>query len=167
MKNGRSEKMTAMAKMKVAAVAQLAGVVLVSGAWAQAGPPTQPAKAPTAQTQPTGRPWLGIAVGSVSDPDPESRKLVEHLGYTGDTGILVQQVMPGSPADGILRKDDIVTEVDGEKLAKAEVLRDRVASAGVGSKLTLTIFREKKIQEVNVTVEALPPSWTQGRPAGN
>ncbi len=119
---------------------------------------------PTAQTRPTGRAWLGIQISDIEGT--EMRQVAESFGYTGETGILVQEVFPGSPADGILRKGDILTEIDGEKLTKAEILRDHVASAGVGGKVLLTIFREKKIETVSVTVGAGPAAATGPGAAG-
>ena len=139
--------MIMIAKVKVAVVVV---VVAVSSVWAGAQPSTQPTQAVAAQTRPTGLPWLGIAVESIDAP--ERRQIAESLGYMGEAGLIVHRVYLDSPAAGIVRQGDILIEADGEKLTTAELLQNHVASAGVGGKLALTVFREKKIQKVEVTV---------------
>lgn len=96
------------------------------------------------------------------DVEDERMQVAADLGYTGKAGVLVQQVMPGSPAAGILQQADILTDANGESLTEVEILIEHVALAGVGGKLTLTVFREKKIQEVEVTVGAAPTSSVKG-----
>ena len=150
-----------LTKVKVAVVAAL----MVAGvAMAQSVPSTLPTKAPAAQTRPTGRAWLGITITSMDDS--ETRQIATDFGYAGKTGMLVQQVMPDSPAAGILREGDFLIEVDGENITDVGVIQKHVAAAGVGGKVALTIFREKKMEKVDVTVGAAPPSAARARSAG-
>jgi S1-C subfamily serine protease len=138
-------------------VVVLAAVIgLVSGTLAAAEPTTRPVAAPAAQTRPTGRPWLGISVTSVNEQD--SREVADDFGYLDDIGLLVQGVIPGAPADGKLHAGDILIAADGEKLTDTRTLLAQLAAVGPGGELTLSIYRQKQILTVKVTVGTAPPA---------
>jgi PDZ domain-containing protein len=62
-------------------------------------------------------------------------------GYPRDhgPGVIVQDVLPGSPADGKLGPGDLIVSIDGERLAGVGDLRRRIAEAGTTSDLRLRV----------------------------
>jgi PDZ domain-containing protein len=54
-------------------------------------------------------------------------------------GAIVQDVVPGSPADGRLFPGDLITEIDGEPLANLEELGKVITYAGEGRAIRMTV----------------------------
>ena len=92
-----------------------------------------------ARAQEAATPWMGIAVG------------------TGDKGVLVNQVIDGTPAEraGLKVGDQVVT-IDGAAVAKPGDLIDRVMEKGVGTKVALGILRAGKSETVTLALESRP-----------
>ncbi len=91
--------------------------------------------------------WLGVAITEVGDDDLERLKLSEAR------GVLIRSVMPGEPADkGGVRANDVIVALDGTTLDGPRDLQRLVASAPVGKKIRVTVWREGKETEVEVTV---------------
>jgi Lon-like protease len=67
------------------------------------------------------------------------------------TEVVVLDVLPGSPSDGLLQAGDVVLAVDGEPVAAAEELQARARSGQLGDVLGLTVRRDG--DEVGVPVE--------------
>jgi serine protease Do len=81
----------------------------------------------------------------------------DRLGVTVDSGVLVQDVMPNSPASRAgLRRDDVITRVDGNAVADPMQLRDAVNRAGVGKEITLTVARGKETKELKAKLAEAP-----------
>ena len=70
------------------------------------------------------------------------------------TEVVVVQVLPGSPADGVLTPGDVVLAVDGEPLASAEELQARSRTGQVGERLRLTIRHTGVERDVEVELAA-------------
>jgi Lon-like protease len=70
------------------------------------------------------------------------------------TEVVVVQVLPGSPADGILTVGDVVEAVDGAPLASAEELQAITRSSQMGETLRLTIRHAGRTRDVEVTLDA-------------
>ena len=70
------------------------------------------------------RGWLGVGIRNVSD-DPD---IAKSFGYQGDTGVLVSQTIPNTPAYGKLLHGDIVTQVNGQPVNDMTQLRNRIAA---------------------------------------
>ncbi|MDI6824433.1 MAG: trypsin-like peptidase domain-containing protein [Bacillota bacterium] len=119
-------------------------------------------------------PWLGIA-GTGITPDVADRL---HLGSR--TGVLVTEVMEGSPASGAgLRPlsvtpsgrtlvGDIITAVDGRAVASVDDISRYLETKRPGDRVTLTVLRDGVSVQLNVTLAAWPerlprqgsaPSW--------
>jgi serine protease Do len=82
--------------------------------------------------------------------------LAESFGYDSTNGVLVGDVIPDSPASKAgLQGGDIVVEFDGEPVAKAHELRNRVAATSPGKETTLRIFRGGKYQELTIRIGRL------------
>ncbi len=91
--------------------------------------------------------WLGVAITEIGEDDLERLKLRE------PRGVLIRSVMPGEPAErGGVRADDVVLILDGTRLDGPRDLQRLVASAPVGKKLRMTLWREGKETEVHVIV---------------
>lgn len=93
---------------------------------------------------------LGILI---QDMSPE---LAESFNFDGTNGALIGDVMKGGPADKAgLKAGDIVTEFGETEIQFVTQLRNTVASAEPGSKVNVTIFRDGKIQTIEVEVGEL------------
>jgi PDZ domain-containing protein len=71
-------------------------------------------------------------------------------GYDVRLDTTVASVEKGLPADGVLRKADIITAVDGRKKAAVRDVVDAVSSHKPGEKVTLTVLRGS--EELTVTL---------------
>jgi len=95
------------------------------------------------------RGWIGIT--RVTDVNEDTAPA---LGLRGVQGIVVMELIRGSPADeaGIL-PGDVILAVDGREVEDAGQLRNELARAEVGAKLRLTLMRQGRKMDVRVTVE--------------
>ena len=98
------------------------------------------------------RGWLGVAIADVS----QDRQVAKGVGYDKSTGVLVEQVVPSSPARGRLDVYDVITEVNGTPVNSVAQLRNMVAEDAPGSKVDLTVFRNGKDQQVHLTLGTQP-----------
>ncbi len=64
------------------------------------------------------------------------------------TEVVVVDVLPDSPADGLLAPGDVVLAVDGRPLASAEELQAHTRGASIGQLLTLTVRHAGAAREV-------------------
>lgn len=99
------------------------------------------------------RPFLGIRYIQVT------KALKEKNSLTVDYGAIVLRgesmddlaVVPGSPADKAgIQENDIILEIDGEKLEKGKSLAKIVASKKVGQKIKLKLLHKGKEKEITV-----------------
>jgi serine protease Do len=73
--------------------------------------------------------------------------------YGFKTGVLVQQVQPGGPADKAgLKAGDIITHVDGRPIKDGDDLVNEIASRKPGSSIRLGFIRDGKPTDATVTV---------------
>ena len=93
------------------------------------------------------RPWLGL------QPEELSDELRAQLDLEEGTGLLVSDVLEGSPAQKAgLRKNDILLKIDGKPVKGEEMLAGYMKSARVGQESTLTVLRKGKEQTYKVTL---------------
>jgi serine protease Do len=91
--------------------------------------------------------WLGVSIGEISDEDLDRLKLTEAK------GVLIRSVMPGEPAEqGGVRANDVIVNVDGNRLDGPRDLQRVVSSTPVGKTVKVTLLREGKQTEVDVTI---------------
>jgi serine protease Do len=84
------------------------------------------------------RGWLGIVIQELT---PE---LAEGFGVTKDSGVLIADVVKGSPAETAgLRSGDIIVEFDGAPIKGVTELQKRVASVEPGREAPLVVIRDK------------------------
>ena len=98
------------------------------------------------------RGWLGVAIADVA----QSRDVAKGIGYDKGTGVLVEQVMSDSPANGKLNVYDVITAVDGKPVRSVTQLRNEIAAKAPGSKLDLTVFRDGKEKHVDMALGTQP-----------
>lgn len=64
-------------------------------------------------------------------------------------------VVPGGPADDAgIKPGDLITEMDGRRITDLDQLITRIRARAVGDKVTLTVRRDGKDQELTMTLEA-------------
>jgi S1-C subfamily serine protease len=76
---------------------------------------------------------------------------------TATVGALITQVEKDSPADKAgLKANDVVTAVNGDNVNAENTLRDRLANAKSGDKVTLDVNRGGSTQKIDVTLGSAP-----------
>ena len=99
---------------------------------------------------------LGVTIQSVS-PD-----LASSLKLANTSGALVSGVEPGGAAARAgLKQGDVITALNGEKVADGNALRNRIAATKPGSTIDLEVVRNGKTETVRATLAALEPSREQ------
>jgi serine protease Do len=70
------------------------------------------------------------------------------------TGVVIESVEPGSPAEKAgLKGGDVITSVNGRPVKSGNDLVNPIATAPIGSKVKLTYVRDHEQKEVTTTVE--------------
>jgi serine protease Do len=91
--------------------------------------------------------WLGVSITEVGDDD------VPRLKLRDSRGVLIRSVMPGEPADqGGVRPNDVIVALDGSPLEGPRDLQRVVASTPVGKKIRVTVLRDGREQQLDVTI---------------
>ena len=97
-----------------------------------------------------GRPIRGFLGVQMHDLDSGIRS---GLGYQEETGAVVLQVSPASPAQTAgLQPWDIVRAVNGEKIRTSTQLLSLVQRSRVGSTITLDVWRKGQSLELSATI---------------
>jgi serine protease Do len=93
-----------------------------------------------------------IGIG-IADVTPENAKFFDDSTASGGVVTQVEPDSPGSKAG--LQIGDVITEIDGQKVADAGELQVLVGQKQPGTKIDLTVLRNGKTMNVPVTLEAL------------
>ncbi len=94
------------------------------------------------------RGMLGINIQNITDDTAKALDLKEKA------GVLVSNVKQGSAAAKAgVKRGDIITAINGEKIDDSNVLRNKVASTPPGTSIKLTVNREGKEIEINATLD--------------
>ena len=97
------------------------------------------------------RGWLGIVIQDLTD------QLAGSFGVKEGGGVLVAEVMKGSPADTAgLKAGDIVVELGGSAIKEVPDLQRRVAAVKPGQTMKLTVIRERKPMSFSVKMGEMP-----------
>jgi membrane-associated protease RseP (regulator of RpoE activity) len=98
-----------------------------------------------------GRGRLGLAVIQAS---PELRA---QLGAPGDRGVLVDRVIPDSPAARAgVRVGDVVLEVDGDAVTSATEMLEAMSDHEKGEQITITALRAGQRMQLVATLDDHP-----------
>jgi S1-C subfamily serine protease len=103
------------------------------------------------------RPWLGIRIETLG----ENETLREHI--TGvDKGVVVDTIESNAPAyKSDLRPADVITDVDGVKVATSLDLQKEILKKKVGQTVQLSVWRGGNTMKIAVATEELPSPVTK------
>jgi serine protease Do len=97
------------------------------------------------------RAWLGIQLAELT---PE---LAEGFGLSEQRGILVQDVLPRTPAEKAgLKRNDVIVAFDGQSVSDLPKFRLKVADTKIGSHIPITVLRDGKRIPITVTLSERP-----------
>ncbi|MBI3946643.1 MAG: trypsin-like peptidase domain-containing protein [Armatimonadetes bacterium] len=97
------------------------------------------------------RPWIGIEYRQVT---PELR---EYFGLPMDEGVVVQQVMSGSPAARAgLQRGDLIVEIDRAPVKELTDLRNVILKRKVGDSISLLIYRGREQKVIKLHTAEMP-----------
>jgi len=97
------------------------------------------------------RGWLGVLIQHISDED------IKRLGLDTDDGAIVVKVMNYAPASRVgIQKDDVIINFNGKRIRNPEDLIRMVAIIKPGSKVSITIIRDKQSQAMSIEVDKMP-----------
>jgi serine protease Do len=97
------------------------------------------------------RGYLGVNIQSITPELAKALTLQEHQ------GALVADVMAGTPAEKAgLKRGDVIVAFNGKAVTSSRDLPPMVANTPVGQKVTLTVVRDGKEQELPMIVGKLP-----------
>jgi serine protease Do len=107
------------------------------------------------------RGWLGVSV------QPLTAELARSFGARDEAGVLVADVVDGSPAEkGGLRSGDIIVDFNGKKVAAPSDLQRAVGLTAPGSRARVTVLRDRGERSVEITIGEAPDEREAGAPAG-
>jgi serine protease Do len=102
------------------------------------------------------RGWLGVAMEEVSESS------AKQLGLELPAGVMVAEVVPGSPAQRAgLKRDDVIVRWDGHKVADPMDLSRAVAKTKIGAKVEVGLIRDGKRIARSVAVAERPPQLSR------
>ena len=103
------------------------------------------------------RSWLGIRIETLG----ENEALREHI--TGvDKGVVVDTIEANAPAyKSDLRPADVITEVDGVKVATSHDLQKEILKKKVGQMVQLSVWRGSGAMKIAVATAELPMAVTK------
>ena len=96
------------------------------------------------------RGWLGIYIGEMDAALVRSLKLPKPM------GALVTEVLPHSPAVGVLQANDVIVAFEGKPIANAAALPLLVGATTLGKTVNLRILRGGQAQVVQLMITELP-----------
>lgn len=106
------------------------------------------------------RGWLGVNI------QPLTQALAKQFGIKDETGVLLVDVVEGSPAEkGGLKRGDIIIEYDKKKIENPFQFKNLVASTKPGKTVEIKIIRNSNPMTLKVTIEELPTELQAFSPA--
>lgn len=104
---------------------------------------------------------LGVGIQSITE------ELAKNLELKDKKGVIVGSVKPGSSSDKAgVKRGDIITAINGEKVEDGNTLRNKVAQTAPGTTLTLTVLRDGKELELRATLDEFQPETAQKEDGG-
>jgi S1-C subfamily serine protease len=104
-------------------------------------------------------PFLGIRMVPLT---PEIKQRLNNsrnskVRVEADQGVLIVQVVRGSPADEAgLRPGDVIQAINNQQVTKAEQVQQQLEKSGVGNQLPITVQRGGQTVELTVQPAPLP-----------
>ncbi|MBR3640680.1 MAG: trypsin-like peptidase domain-containing protein [Oscillibacter sp.] len=106
----------------------------------------------------SNKPYLGISAGTLT------AEMKQQYRYDVDAGVFVYAVDAGGAAEKAgLQMGDVITAIDGNKLASLDDLTAVKKKYAAGDTVTLTVYRQGKTIELKLTWDAAPAEETQAQ----
>jgi serine protease Do len=103
-----------------------------------------------------GSGWLGVGVAEVNADK------VKELKLPAERGVLLSKIVPESPAAKAgLKENDVVTEINGQRVEGTEQFRRMIREIPSGRPAQLTIWRDGHSENVSVMVGKVESRHTQ------
>lgn len=96
------------------------------------------------------RGWIGVYIQEVD------QSLAQSFGMPKPFGALVTQVIPEGPALNKLKAGDVIVGLNDKPVSSAAVLPSMVGMVAPGKTVTLTLMRNRKQEEIELTIGELP-----------
>jgi serine protease Do len=107
------------------------------------------------------RSWMGVEIREVDDV------IAKQFGLPSKEGALVNNVVPGSPADKSgLKRGDVILKFNGTKVTDAGSLQDMVTGTAPKTKVSVEIIRAGKPATFTLVTEELPGNEGKGTAPG-
>lgn len=91
---------------------------------------------------------LGVMIQNITDETAQALDLKDV------TGVIVSDVQSGSSAEKAgIKRGDIITAINGEKIEDGNVLRNKIAGTMPGSEIKLSVVRDGNPQEFTATLD--------------
>lgn len=101
-----------------------------------------------------GQGWLGVGVTEVT------AEKVRELKLPAERGALLGKIVPDSPAAKAgLKENDVVTEINGQRVEGTEQFRRMIREIPAGRAAQFTVWRDGRSQTVNVTIGKSEPRF--------
>jgi serine protease Do len=108
----------------------------------------------------TGRvehPYLGIRMVSLNDQTRDRLEAQSELALPEEDGVLVVEVVPGSPAARAgLQAGDVLVSVNDTPVAEAKDVQNQVEASTIGADLAIALLRDGRNQTLTVQPATLP-----------
>lgn len=93
------------------------------------------------------RGWLGVSIQDLNE------EMADYYGLKDGKGVLVAEVFEGDPADAAgIRPQDIILEIDGQRVETSRELTGLVADIHVGKTVKVKVLREGKTKTLRVKI---------------
>ncbi len=93
---------------------------------------------------------LGIGIQNLTGDTAKAFNLPD------TSGVLVSNVQAGSAAEKAgMKRGDVITAINGEKIEDSNVLRNKIASTTPGTEIKLTVLRDGNSQDLTATLDEL------------
>jgi serine protease Do len=97
------------------------------------------------------RGWLGIMIQDIT---PE---LAKSFGLKSSKGVIISDVVKGSPADqASLQRGDVIVQFNGKEIENARMLSQMAASTAPNTSVKIEILRNGQQETVSLTVGTMP-----------
>ncbi len=97
------------------------------------------------------RPWLGVSLYNVD------QYVKQQFNLAVDSGALVVQVSPGSPADkGGIKQGDVIVGFNDKEIKGTQDVSEAISASSVGSKVKITYWRNNTKSETTITLSESP-----------
>ena len=109
-------------------------------------------------------PYLGIQMAQINPQLKEQLKTAKNLEVTAESGVMVVNVVPNSPADRAgLQSGDVIQKIAGTTITESDEVQQAVAKTEVGERLALGLQRNGKEINLDVEVGVLPQPQRSNR----